>query len=124
MGHHAPAVSGRCDATLGCRFALDDFGSGLSSFGYLRSLPVATLKIDGQFVRDIARDPVDHALVRSINDIGRVLGLTTVAEYVEDRATLEALRTIDVDFVQGQFPGHPVPIDTLAGDPSDAPIDA
>ncbi|WP_175443096.1 putative bifunctional diguanylate cyclase/phosphodiesterase [Halofilum ochraceum] len=111
-------------ATLGCRFALDDFGSGLSSFGYLRSLPVDTLKIDGQFVRDIARDPVDHALVRSINDIGRVLGLTTVAEYVEDRATLEALRSIDVDFVQGHFSGQPVPIDTLSGEPSNAPADA
>ncbi|MFW5970356.1 MAG: EAL domain-containing protein, partial [Halofilum sp. (in: g-proteobacteria)] len=111
-------------ASLGCRFSLDDFGSGLSSFGYLRSLPVDTLKIDGQFVRDIARDPVDHALVRSINDIGRVLGLTTVAEYVEDLATLEALRTIDVDFVQGYFSGHPVPIDTLSGEPSDAPVTA
>jgi diguanylate cyclase (GGDEF)-like protein/PAS domain S-box-containing protein len=111
-------------ASLGCRFALDDFGSGLSSFGYLRSLPVDTLKIDGQFVRDIARDPVDHALVRSINDIGRVLGLTTVAEYVEDEATLEALRTIGVDFVQGHFPGRPIPIDTLSSDPSDTPVSA
>lgn len=111
-------------ASLGCRFALDDFGSGLSSFGYLRSLPVDTLKIDGQFVRDIARDPVDHALVRSINDIGRVLGLKTVAEYVEDQATLDALRTIDVDFVQGHFPGRPVPIDTLSGEPSGTSVSA
>jgi diguanylate cyclase (GGDEF)-like protein/PAS domain S-box-containing protein len=109
---------------LGCSFALDDFGSGLSSFGYLRTLPVDTLKIDGQFVRDIAQDPVDHALVRSINDIGRVLGLTTIAEYVEDQATLDALRAIGVDFVQGHFPGHPVPIDTLSGEPSDTPVTA
>ena len=99
--------------SLGCHFALDDFGSGLSSFGYLRSLPVDTLKIDGQFVRDIARDKVDHALVKSINDVGRVLGLVTVAEYVEDQQTLDSLRGIGVDFVQGHFLGAPVPLESL-----------
>lgn len=98
---------------LGCHFALDDFGSGLSSFGYLRSLPVDTLKIDGQFVRDIVADDVDRALVKSINDIGRVLGLSTIAECVEDVATLDILREIAVDYVQGYFVGHPVPIAEL-----------
>ncbi len=96
--------------SLGCCFSLDDFGSGLSSFGYLRSLPVDTLKIDGQFVRDIAHDRVDRALVKSINEIGRVLGLTTIAESVEDGATLETLRDIGVDRVQGFHIGHPGPL--------------
>ena len=108
--------------SLGCGFALDDFGSGLSSFGYLRSLPVDTLKIDGQFVRDIARDPVDHALVRSINDIGRVLGLATVAEFVADEATLDALRGIGVDYLQGNHLGPAVPIARLF-DPDHATAD-
>lgn len=96
--------------SLGCRFSLDDFGSGLSSFGYLRSLPVDTLKIDGQFVRDIVDDRVDRALVKSINEIGRVLDLTTVAECVETEATLEMLRGIGVDYVQGYYTGQPRPL--------------
>ena len=99
--------------SAGCRFTLDDFGSGLSSFGYLRSLPVDTLKIDGQFVRDIVNDRVDRALVKSINDIGRVLGLVTIAEYVEDEATLELLREIGVDRVQGHYVGYPRAIEEL-----------
>ena len=119
IGHltHARRFMRRVQA-LGCRFALDDFGSGLSSFGYLRSLPVDTLKIDGQFVRDIRRDQVDHALVKSINDIGRVLGLSTVAEFVEDEATLALLRDIGVDYVQGHHMGVPHPIGSYLATPS------
>lgn len=99
--------------SLGCRFSLDDFGTGLSSFGYLRSLPVDTLKIDGQFVRDIVDDRVDRALVKSINDIGRVLGMTTVAECVENESTLELLREIGIDYIQGYYSGNPRPLAEL-----------
>jgi len=111
IGHLAQARSFmRSLESVGCHFSLDDFGSGLSSFAYLRSLPVDTLKIDGQFIRDMAHDQVDHALVKSIKEIGRVLGLITVAECVEDDATLELLRDIGVDFVQGYHLGYPRPL--------------
>jgi len=97
----------------GCRFALDDFGSGLSSFAYLKSLPVDFLKIDGVFVKDIASNALDRALVRSINDIGHVLGKQTVAEFVEDRHILAELHTLGVDYAQGYGVGRPVPLATL-----------
>ena len=86
---------------IGCRFALDDFGSGLSSFAYLKSLPVEYLKIDGIFVKNIVDDPINRELVRSINQIGHVMGKKTIAEFVEDDATLAALRDIGVDYAQG-----------------------
>ncbi|MCI0399781.1 MAG: EAL domain-containing protein [Gammaproteobacteria bacterium] len=98
---------------LGCWFALDDFGSGLSSFGYLRNLPVDFLKIDGAFVRNIVEDPVDFAMVSSINEIGHVLGKKTIAEFVENDAILEKLRTIGVDYAQGYGMGRPQVIDRL-----------
>ncbi|MES9868855.1 MAG: EAL domain-containing protein [Sedimenticola sp.] len=91
----------------GCHFALDDFGSGLSSFGYLKRLPVDLLKIDGQFVRDMCRDPVDHAMVRTIHDVARVLKLKTIAEWVEDEDVLDALKEIGVDYAQGYHIGKP-----------------
>lgn len=97
----------------GCRFALDDFGSGLSSFGYLKTLPVDILKIDGLFVRDIAQDPVDLALVRSINEIAHLLGKKTIAEYVENEAILEQLRRLGVDYAQGYGIGIPAPLSSL-----------
>jgi len=91
----------------GCRFALDDFGSGLSSFAYLKNLPVDYLKIDGVFVKDIATSSLDLALVRSINEIGHVLGKQTIAEFVEDRRILEQLRGLGVDYAQGYGIGRP-----------------
>ncbi|MEO0971954.1 MAG: EAL domain-containing protein [Pseudomonadota bacterium] len=98
----------------GCHFALDDFGSGLSSFGYLRTLPVDFLKIDGQFVRDIVTDRVDHGMVRSINELGQLMGKQTIAEFVENEEILEALREIGVDFAQGYGIGRPVALDPVA----------
>jgi diguanylate cyclase (GGDEF)-like protein/PAS domain S-box-containing protein len=97
---------------FGCRFALDDFGSGLSSFAYLKSLPVDYLKIDGAFVRDIANDPVDKTMVRSINDMAHALGKETIAEFVESKAVLDLLREIGVDFAQGYFISRPKPLPT------------
>jgi diguanylate cyclase (GGDEF)-like protein/PAS domain S-box-containing protein len=94
----------------GCRFALDDFGSGLSSFGYLKNLNVDYLKISGHFVRGIVNDPIDRAMVESINDIGHVMGLTTIAECVESEAIMTSLRQIGVDMAQGFFVAHPQPL--------------
>jgi len=96
---------------LGCRFALDDFGTGLCSFAYLKTLPVDYLKIDGGFVREIATDPVDLTMVKSINDMGHALGKQTIAEFVESEEVLDLLREIGVDFAQGYFIGTPVPLD-------------
>jgi len=86
---------------LGCRFALDDFGSGLSSFGYLKNLPMDFLKIDGGLVHHIVENPIDAAMVAAINDIGHVLGLQTIAEFVENQAIHDKLVTLGVDYVQG-----------------------
>jgi len=98
---------------LGCRFALDDFGSGLSSFAYLKTLPVDFLKIDGMFVKDIVEDPIDQAMVRSINEIGQVMGKQTIAEFVESEAILDKLREIGVDYAQGYGIGRPQPIENI-----------
>lgn len=87
--------------TLGCQFALDDFGSGLSTFGYLKGLPVDYIKIDGQFVKDIESDEMDFAIVKSINDVGHVLGKQTIAECVENAAIARKLQGIGVDWAQG-----------------------
>lgn len=98
---------------VGFSFALDDFGSGLSSFGYLKTLPVDYLKIDGMFVKDIIDDPIDKAMVESINNIGHVMGMKTIAEFVENDQIKEMLNDIGVDYVQGYGIGKPEPFKAL-----------
>ena len=100
-------------AKMGCKFALDDFGSGMSSYGYLKTLPVTYLKIDGSFVKDIVTDPIDYALVKSINDIGHVMGKQTIAEYVENKEILEKVKEMGVDYAQGYYINTAQPIETL-----------
>lgn len=87
--------------TLGCRFSLDDFGAGFSSYGHLRTLPVDFVKIDGQFVKQMAQDPIDFAMVKSINELGQLMQRKTIAEFVEDANTIEKLKSLGVDFAQG-----------------------
>ena len=113
------AISNMAKATLfinelkrhGCMFALDDFGSGLSSFAYLKTFPVDFLKIDGGFVKDISNDKIDRAMVESIQQIGKVMNLCTIAEHVEDESTLLVLQEIGVDYAQGYYLGRPEPIE-------------
>ena len=98
---------------VGVRVALDDFGAGASSFGYLKTLAVDFLKIDGQFVRDMIDDPLDEAAVRCFADVAKVLGVQTVAEFVDKPAVLERLRGMGIDFAQGYLLHRPAPIDEL-----------
>jgi diguanylate cyclase (GGDEF)-like protein/PAS domain S-box-containing protein len=97
----------------GCQFALDDFGSGLSSFAYLKQLAVDFLKIDGVFVKDVVDDPINLAMVKSINDIGKVMGKRTIAEFVENDEILDKLREVGVDYAQGYRIGRPQPLERL-----------
>lgn len=101
---------------IGIRFALDDFGSGLSSFAYLKKLQVDSLKIDGMFVKDMLNDPLDFEMVKAINEIGHVMQLETIAEFVENDEILQKLAEIGVDFVQGYGIGKPAPIDDILDD--------
>ena len=101
---------------IGVEFSLDDFGTGLSSYSYLRNLPVDYLKIDGIFVKDIKTNPSDYAVVKSINEIGHFMGKKTIAEYVEDDEVLAILREIGVDFAQGFGIGKKIPIDQVLDD--------
>jgi EAL domain-containing protein (putative c-di-GMP-specific phosphodiesterase class I) len=95
--------------TEGFRFALDDFGAGFCSISYLKHLPVEMLKIDGSFIKNLAQQDMNQALVRSINEMGHILKLITVAEYVEDVETLELLRELGIDYAQGFLFGKPNP---------------
>ena len=92
---------------LGCKFSLDDFGTGLSSFGYLKHFPVDFLKIDGSFVREMVRDPIDREMVRSINEIGHLTGKLTIAEFAESPEIIEMLRNMGIDYAQGYGIGMP-----------------
>jgi Amt family ammonium transporter len=94
---------------IGCSFSLDDFGSGTSSFGYLKSLPVDYLKIDGAIIRDMATDETSAAMVLAINQVGHAMNLRTIAEYVETPAIMLRLQEIGVDYAQGFEIGRPVP---------------
>ncbi|MCW5620423.1 MAG: EAL domain-containing protein [Burkholderiales bacterium] len=94
---------------LGCRFSLDDFGAGMSSFAYLKHLEVDFLKIDGGFVKDMADDPIDHAMVDAINSVGHVMGKRTIAEFVDGERVMAALREIGVDYAQGYGVAKPKP---------------
>ncbi len=98
---------------IGCRFSLDDFGVGQSSFSYLKRLPVDFIKIDGSFVVNVATDAVDYALVRSITEMGHFLGKQIIAEYVSDAAILEAVEDIGVDYAQGFHMGEQVLLSEL-----------
>ena len=99
---------------IGCRFSLDDFGSGLSSFSYLKNLPSDFIKIDGKLVRHILDDPIERSIVEAINQVGQAMGLKTVAEHVESRALLQALERIGVDYVQGYHVARPMAFAEIA----------
>lgn len=107
---HASRFIGTLKA-LGSRFALDDFGSGLSSFAYLKTLPVDYLKIDGMFIRDINEDPIHLAMVQSINEVGHLMGMETVAEFVENDEIVKVLREVGVDYAQGYGICPPRPLE-------------
>jgi EAL domain-containing protein (putative c-di-GMP-specific phosphodiesterase class I) len=94
----------------GCRFSLDDFGSGISSFTYLKKLPVDFLKIDGVFIRDILSDPIDHAMVKSINKLGHLLGKETIAKFVETDELANELQLMGINHVQGHACAKPRPL--------------
>ncbi len=98
---------------LGCKFSLDDFGSGLSSFTYLKNLPVDYLKIDGQFIRHVAEDNVDESMVRAISEVGHAMGIETIAERVETKQVLDKLGTLGVEFAQGYYIARPASIESF-----------
>ncbi|MDH4101482.1 MAG: EAL domain-containing protein, partial [Nitrospirota bacterium] len=98
---------------IGSQFALDDFGSGMSSFGYLKSLPVDFLKIDGAFVSGIVQNTVDHAMVDSINKIGHLMGIQTIAESAEDKEIVDKLWHMGVDFAQGFAIHRPIALESF-----------
>ncbi len=95
---------------LGCKFSLDDFGSGLSSFTYLKNLPVDYLKIDGQFIRNVAEDAVDESMVRAISSVGHAMGIETIAERVETKQVLDKLGALGIEFAQGYYIARPASV--------------
>ena len=104
---------------MGFRIALDDFGSGFSSFGYLESLPVDYIKIDGIFVRDIDSNPTHQEFVKAINAVGKAMEKLTVAEFVENSESLSILHELGVDFAQGFYLAHPAPLPEAVVDVTD-----
>jgi EAL domain-containing protein (putative c-di-GMP-specific phosphodiesterase class I) len=95
---------------MGCKFALDDFGSGLSSFGYLTNLPIDFIKIDGKIVRDCASNPIHRSIIKAINQIAHIMNLQTIAEFAEDQILVMQLRELGLDYVQGYAISLPTPI--------------
>lgn len=110
--HHAKTLI-KSLKSIGFKFALDDFGSGLSSFQYLKNLPVDFLKIDGSFVADMVNNDIDRAMVSAINEVGHIMGIQTIAEYVENDQIIRKLQDIKVDFGQGYGIEQPKPIEEL-----------
>lgn len=98
---------------LGCSFSVDDFGSGFSSFAYLKDLPADYIKLDGSFIQNLHRDQIDQTLVKSMIQVIQALGKKAVAEYVENEAILDILKNMNIDFVQGYHIGHPLPVERL-----------
>jgi len=98
---------------IGVQFALDDFGSGLSSFQYLKNLPVNYLKIDGSFVADMVNNNIDHAMVAAINEVAHIMGLETIAEYVENDQIIKKLQDLNVDYGQGYGIEQPKPLEEV-----------
>ena len=99
--------------SMGCTFALDDFGSGFSSFNYLKNMPIDYLKIDGSFVKDMHENSVNSAMVEAMNNLGHVMGIRTIAEFAANSAILEKLGSLGVDYAQGYEIARPEPITTL-----------
>ena len=112
---HAAQIFMAAVRARGCTIALDDFGSGLSSFSYLKNLPVDVLKIDGCFVRDMATDPIDCAMVEAIHRIGTLMGISTVAEHVENDLTLAILKRLGIQYAQGFGLSRPAPFPVDTG---------
>jgi EAL domain-containing protein (putative c-di-GMP-specific phosphodiesterase class I) len=98
---------------LGCKFSLDDFGSGLSSFTYLKNLPVDYLKIDGQFIRNVVEDSVDESMVKAISEVGHAMGIETIAERVETKQVLEKLGALGIEFAQGYYIARPTSVQSF-----------
>ena len=98
---------------LGCMFSLDDFGSGLSSFTYLKNLPVDYIKIDGQFIRNVVNDNVDESMVKAISEVGHAMGIETIAERVESKQVLEKLGSLGIEFAQGYYIARPASVQSF-----------
>ena len=98
---------------LGCKFSLDDFGSGLSSFTYLKNLPVDYLKIDGQFISNVVDDSVDESMVRAISEVGHAMGIQTIAERVETKDVLDKLASLGVAYAQGYYIARPASVQSF-----------
>ena len=119
IGDRAAAVQQvRAMRALGCSVSLDDFGTGLATFDYLRSFDVDFVKIDGVFVRDLLANQHDQSMVRAICEVARSMGLRTIAEFVEGEDLIEALRALGVDYGQGFGIAHPAPIHELFAQPA------
>ncbi len=105
-----------CIKQMGCKFSLDDFGSGLSSFSYLKNMSVDNLKIDGMFIREIHTDPINKVFVESIHNISKIMGIKTTAEYVENEKILNCIKSIGIDYAQGYHISRPASVKNLLQD--------